>query len=269
LGDIEALVSAFASEDTRELGSRSEVLSDSLIVRRGSDDRASNLIRARAERFGRGDLALLGASFLRGGGFDTDTTSESESARAASELTLTLGADTGRSSGEELADLSELTTVVNIAVEVYRSTSAVLESETSVTSGSNAGSSLASSGGSARERAFLTTSTTVVIVGRDITAETEENVKVKETVARRSALSEKAVTSSSVGVRRRADVSDGTAVVLVGEEVDKGARSGLESVRRFAARVGALRVRASTRSEGERALVTDSTAVVHVGSEIH
>jgi len=94
------------------------VLSDSLIVGRGSDDGASNLVRARAERFGSNDLALLGACFLRGSRLDTDTTGESESARATSELTLTLGADTGSSERQELADLAELTTVVDIAVEV-------------------------------------------------------------------------------------------------------------------------------------------------------
>lgn len=174
------------------------MLSDSLIVGRGSDDGASNLVRARAERFGSNDLALLGACFLRGSRLDTDTTGESESARATSELTLTLGADTGSSERQELADLAELTTVVDIAVEVNGGTGTVLKSETSVTSGSDAGSRLASSRGSTRKRALLTTSTTVVVVGRDITTETEENVKVEETVARRGAFSEKAVSSSSV-----------------------------------------------------------------------
>jgi len=49
---------------------------------------------------------------------------------------------------------------LTITVEVDRSTSAVLKSETSVTSGSDAGSRLASSSGGTGERAFLTTSTT-------------------------------------------------------------------------------------------------------------
>lgn len=201
------------------------MLSDSLIVRRGSDDRASDLVCARAKRFGSSDLALLGASTLRGGRFDANPTREGESARAASELTLSLGADTRSSGGKELADLAELTTVVDITVEVDRSTSAVLKSETSVTSGSDAGSRLASSSGGTGERAFLTTSTTVVGVRRDISAEPKENVEVEETVARRSAFSEKAVTSTSVRVGRRANVADGTAVVLVREKVDEIARS--------------------------------------------
>jgi len=43
----------------------------------------------------------------------------------------------------------------------------------------------------------------------------------------------------------------------------------LKSVRRFAARVGAPRIRAGTGSEREGALVANGTTVVHVGSQIH
>jgi len=126
LGNIEALVSAFAREDTRELGSRSEVLSDGLLVRRGTDDGAGDFIRARAERLGSSDLALLGAGTLRSSRLDTNTTRECVTAGAASKLTLAGRADTGSSARKELTDVSEGTAVVDIASEVDGRASAVL-----------------------------------------------------------------------------------------------------------------------------------------------
>lgn len=195
------------------------------MVRRRTDDRAGDFVGTGAKRFGSGDLTLLGASALRSSRFNTDTTLESVSARAASEGALSSRTGTSSTSGKELTDFSKLTAVVDIVHEIDLSTSSILKGVASVASRSETSSRFARGCCSSGQTALGSAFTTVVGIGRNVSTETEENVEIEEVRASGGTLSEKAVTSSSVRVRRGADVSDATTVLGVGEEIDEVARS--------------------------------------------